>query len=77
MPNATVARHLQKLTAKGCLTETVHTRNRSYKLAALSSWQRTCQIVPGLAKDVVWTDDVSQALGQLPDNVKNIWVRLF
>ena len=73
MPNATVARHLQKLTAKGCLTETGHTRNRSYKLAALSSWQRTCQIVPGLAKDVVWTDDVSQALGQLPDNVKNIW----
>ena len=68
-----VNKHLQKLTAEGCLTETGHTRNRSYKLAALSTWQHTYQIVPGLAEDVVWTNDVSQALGQLPDNVKNIW----
>ena len=68
-----VNKHLQKLTAEGCLTETGHTRNRSYKLAALSTWQHTYQIVPGLAEDIVWTNDVSQALGQLPDNVKNIW----
>ncbi|EQD65519.1 regulatory protein, ArsR, partial [mine drainage metagenome] len=25
------------------------------------------------AEDVVWTNDVSQTLGQQPDNVKNIW----
>ncbi len=68
-----VSKHLQKLTAEGCLTETGHTRNRAYKLAALSTWQQTYQIVPGLAEDVVWTNDVSSALGQLPDNVKNIW----
>ncbi|HEX4267387.1 MAG TPA: DUF4325 domain-containing protein [Steroidobacteraceae bacterium] len=68
-----VNKHLQKLTVKGCLTETGHTRNRVYKLAALSTWQRTYQIVPGLAEDVVWTNEVSPALGQLPDNVKNIW----
>lgn len=68
-----VNKHLQKLTAEGCLTETGKTRNRIYKLAALSTWQHTYEIVPGLAEDVVWTNDVSPALGQLPDNVKNIW----
>lgn len=68
-----VNKHLQKLTAEGCLTETGKTRNRIYKLAALSTWQHTYEIVPSLAEDVVWTNDVSPALGQLPDNVKNIW----
>lgn len=68
-----VNKHLQKLTAEGCLTETGKTRNRVYKLAPLHTWTRTYEIVPGLAEDLVWTNDVSPALGQLPDNVKNIW----
>jgi biotin operon repressor len=68
-----VNKHLLKLRAEGCLTETGNTRNRVYKLAQLSTWQHKYEIVPGLAEDVVWTNDVSKALGQLPDNVKNIW----
>jgi hypothetical protein len=68
-----VSKHLQKLTSEGCLTETGHTRNRVYKLAPLSEWSRAYQIVPGLAEDVVWTDDIRAALGHLPDNVMNIW----
>lgn len=68
-----VNKHLQKLTSEGCLTETGNTRNRAYKLVALSNWLRKYEIVPGLAEDVVWTRDVAPALGQLPDNGKNIW----
>jgi anti-sigma regulatory factor (Ser/Thr protein kinase) len=68
-----VSKHLQKLTGEGCLTETGHTRNRLYKLAPLSEWSRLYEIVPGLAEDVVWTDDIRSALGQLPENVMNIW----
>ncbi len=68
-----VNKHLQKLTAEGCLTESGKTRNRVYKLTPFPAWRQTYEIVPGLAEDVIWTNDVSAALGQLPDNVKNIW----
>jgi biotin operon repressor len=68
-----VNEHLQRLTSEGCLTETGQTRNRVYKLAPLAEWSRSYQIVPGLAEDVVWADDIRGALGQLPDNVMNIW----
>lgn len=68
-----VNKHLQRLTAEGCLTVTGKTRNRTYKLASLSTWNRTYELVPSLPEDVIWTNDVSPALGQLPDNVMNIW----
>jgi anti-sigma regulatory factor (Ser/Thr protein kinase)/biotin operon repressor len=68
-----VNKHLQKLSREGCLTETGATRNRIYKLAPLSTWLQVYEIVPGLAEDVAWTNDIRPALGQLPDNVMNIW----
>jgi hypothetical protein len=68
-----VNKHLDRLTGEGCLVESGQTRSRIYKLASLSTWQRSYEIIPGMAEDVVWTNDVSPALGQLPDNVKNIW----
>ncbi|HEV2268695.1 MAG TPA: DUF4325 domain-containing protein [Steroidobacteraceae bacterium] len=68
-----VNKHLQRLTREGCLVESGQTRSRVYKLASLSTWRHGYDIVPGLAEDVIWTNDVSPALGRLPDNVKNIW----
>lgn len=68
-----VNKHLQKLTGEGCLTESGATRGRVYKLAPLSEWQKTYQLVPGLAEDVAWANDVGPALGPLPDNVRLIW----
>lgn len=68
-----VNKHLKRLILEGCLAETGNTRNRIYRLAPLSTWKRTYEIVPGLEEDVVWTKDVRPALGQLPDNVMNIW----
>jgi len=68
-----VNKHLQRLTSEHALAETGHTRSRSYKLSPLLEWKRTYQISSGLAEDLVWTNDIKPALGQLPDNVLDIW----
>src|SRR5688572_10912123 len=67
-----VHKHLQKLKAERCLSESGHTRNRSYKLTSLTEWHKSYPIKSGLAEDIVWTLDVQEALGKLPDNVANI-----
>lgn len=68
-----VSKHLRRLADEGCLTETGNTRNRIYKLAPLSTWRKVYEIVPNIAEDVVWTNDVQAPLGHLPDNVMDIW----
>lgn len=68
-----VNKHLQRLTSEGALTETGQTRNRAYQLRPQQEWMRVYPIAAGLAEDVVWTNDVRPTLGQLPDNVMNIW----
>ena len=68
-----VNKHLQKLTAEGAISETGHTRNRSYKLTPLVEWRKEYKISSDLAEDLVWSGDVRPALGQLPENVMDIW----
>src|SRR5688500_11476031 len=68
-----VSRHLQKLTAEGCLTETGNTKGRRYKLVSSTVWSHHYPITKELAEDVVWSNDIRPALGKLPDKVLNIW----
>ncbi len=68
-----VNKHLQRLTAELALSEVGHTRNRSYKLAPLSEWRKDYQISADLAEDLVWKNDVKSVVGQLPENVLDIW----
>ncbi len=68
-----VNKHLQKLTSEHALTETGKTRSRSYKLCPLLEWRGHYEINPELAEDVVWRNEIAPVLGQLPDNVMNIW----
>ena len=68
-----VNEHLRRLVGAGALTETGNTRGRVYTLAALEVWERHYLIEAGLAEDVVWRSDVSGVLGQLPENVRDIW----
>lgn len=68
-----VNKHLQRLTEEKILTETGNTRSRSYKLCPLVEWRKDYVITPEIAEDVVWTDDIRPVLGQIPDNVMNIW----
>jgi len=68
-----VNKHLQRLTSEKAIVETGQTRNRAYKLGALSEWRHLFQLVPGLAEDTVWRESISAALGEMPDNVMEIW----
>lgn len=68
-----VNKHLQKLTSEHALSETGKTRSRSYKLCPLLEWRGHYEINSGLAEDIVWRNEIAPVLGQLPDNVMNIW----
>lgn len=67
-----VNKHLRKLTAEKCLKEEGETKSRVYSLVPITSWEREYP-VEGVQEDVIWRDDIAPALGQLPDNVRNIW----
>lgn len=68
-----VNKHLQRLVAERAIVETGKTRNRTYRLATLSEWNKLYRISPELAEDTVWREDISKALGEMPDNVAGIW----
>ena len=67
-------KHLKRLVSEKSLSESGKTRNRIYKLSPLSEWVNHYQISPGaLTEGDAWSKDIRAALGQLPDNVMNIW----
>ncbi len=68
-----VNKHLQRLTAERSLSESGHTRSRSYRLSPILEWRKDYPIVPGLAEDVVWTGDILPTIGEQPENVLDIW----
>lgn len=68
-----VNKHLQRLSLEHAIVETGQTRNRTYKLGSLLEWRKKYNIVPGLAEDVVWREEIAPTLGQMPDNVLDIW----
>jgi hypothetical protein len=65
--------HLRKLVEQGALREKGNTRNRTYELSPILEWGRTYPLNPELAEDVVWRSDISDVLGNLPENVRDIW----
>lgn len=68
-----VNKHLQRLVDEKSLLRTGKTRNSVYKLAPQEQWVQRYPINEELAEDVVWTRDVRPRLGDLPENVMNIW----
>ncbi len=68
-----VNKHIKRLIEENALLDSGKTRNRTYKLCPLLQWRGSYQITIGIAEDVVWTDDIRSVLGQLPDNVIEIW----
>lgn len=68
-----VSKHLQKLTAEHALTESGNTRNRIYKLTQISTYEHTYKVTSELAEDLAWRNDIQPALGNIPDNVLDIW----
>jgi len=72
-----INKHLQRLAKEGCLNEAGKTRNRVYSLMPLTDWQKDFEIGPDLEEHVLWQDHVGPALGQLPENVTDIWQYAF
>jgi anti-sigma regulatory factor (Ser/Thr protein kinase) len=65
--------HLNHLVAENVLTETGKTRRKAYSLKVQLEWSHQYRIIPDLAEDRVWTEDVSKILGEKPENVLAIW----
>jgi len=72
-----INKHMQRLAHEGCLAETGKTRNRVYSLMPLTEWQKDFAIGPDLEEHILWQDQVGPALGQLPENVLDIWQYAF
>jgi anti-sigma regulatory factor (Ser/Thr protein kinase) len=68
-----INKHLQRLAHEGSLKNKGMTRSRSYGLAPLVEWNHLYEFSPGLEEDVVWTTDISEVLGDQPENVRDIW----
>jgi biotin operon repressor len=68
-----VNKHLQRLASEHVFVETGKARNRSYKLSPLLEWKKLYNITADLAEDLVWRNDIAPVLGQMPDNVFDIW----
>ncbi len=68
-----VNKHLQRLASENALTQAGHTRNRVYRLAPLSEARRAYQIIQELGEDVIWRNDTAPILGDLPENIRDIW----
>jgi anti-sigma regulatory factor (Ser/Thr protein kinase) len=68
-----VNKHLQNLTAEHAISVTGKTRSRIYKLCPLLEWRGRFEISNETAEDLVWRNDVTVVLGQMPENVIEIW----
>lgn len=68
-----VNKHLDRLVTEGAVVPAGTTRSRVYRLARLFEWRETFPLGSSLAEDIVWREHVTKRLGQLPDNVMNIW----
>jgi biotin operon repressor len=68
-----INKHLQRLIKENVIVESGQTRNRTYRLVAMSEWHKSYQLDSGLAEDAIWRVDIEALLGKMPDNVFNIW----
>ncbi len=68
-----VSKHLQRLTSEKALSESGKTRNKTYKLASIVEWRQSYQLSQKLAEDLIWRNDIYPVLGNMSDNVINIW----
>lgn len=68
-----INRYIQALVTENVLSFSGKTRDRVYKLRTISEWIQRYRIEGGLAEDIVWRDDITEVLGEMPDNVLKIW----
>ena len=67
-----VNRHLRMLVDEGMLTSSGTTRSREYALATVSELTVKLSVTPDLQEDIVWMENISSRLNDLPRNVLDI-----
>lgn len=68
-----IHKHLQNLVAEGVVTQTGKTRSRIYRLCATTEWKKTWMVDRHLSEGDVWRTDVAPVLGEMPENLADIW----
>jgi anti-sigma regulatory factor (Ser/Thr protein kinase) len=68
-----VNKHLQNLAEERILSMQGSTRSRKYTLCPLEQWNKSYQVDPTLAEDIVWRRDIAPSLEHLPGNILDIW----
>lgn len=72
-----INRHLKRLVDEECLSVEGKTRSRVYKLRPSTEWYKTFELSDNLEEDVVWRENLLPHLGEVPDNVNDIWFYAF
>jgi len=68
-----VNKHIKRLVEEHALIQKGNTRNRSYSLHPIESWDKSYILEDTPAEDIVWRNDIAPLIGHLPDNVLDIW----
>jgi len=68
-----VNKHIKRLVDQNALLVRGTTRNRHYILRPLEKWEHIYPLSGSLAEDTVWRTDIAEFVGNLPDNVVDIW----
>jgi biotin operon repressor len=68
-----VNKHVQQLAKQGAILIHGTRKSRHYVLHPLTEWIHTYQVAESTKEDVVWRNDIRPLIGELPDNVVDIW----
>ena len=68
-----VSKHVQRLVEQKAIIVKGTTRSRHYILHPLAEWDHIFQLDKTISEDLVWRNHISPLLGELPDNVIDIW----
>jgi len=68
-----VNKHVKRLLEQQALLVRGTTRNRHYLLHPLVKWEHIYSLDGTLAEDTVWRNDIVAFIGDLSDNVRDIW----
>lgn len=68
-----VSRHLRLMVKEGVLFAEGETRGRRYRLQYLTEWRHTYALHDAPAEHEVWRSDVLPVLGEVPENIRDIW----
>ncbi len=68
-----VNKHIQRLMNRKVFVVRGATRGRSYALRNLGQWEHIYPLEPSLEEHLVWRNDIAPKLGQLAENVLDIW----